>query len=353
MDFGSDNLFGASAPVLEALAAVNHGTLQGYGGDIVTKRVERQFCELFEREVRVLLVTTGTAANALSLAGCVPPWGMAICHEEAHVREDECGAPEFFMHGAKLAGLPGIAGKITAESLAGFLAALPVAIKQMPPTAVTISQVTEAGTVYSLPEIAAISKVCRDNGLALHMDGARFANALVALGCSPAEMTWKSGVDILSFGGSKNGCFAAEAIVIFKDGLAPQMDYLRKRSGHTLSKGRFLAAQFEGYLANGHWLDNARCANAMATLLRQQIGRLPGVRVPWPTQANQVFPIVSKSADQALKSSGVGYSRWHSRSFDDGEGIGDDEVMIRLVTSFATRQEDVERFAGILRSAVS
>lgn len=220
MIFGSDNLVGASPQVLDALVRANNGALAGYGADDISRRVERRLAELFEHDVKVFLVTTGTAANALALAAAVPPWGMAICHREAHVHEDECGAPEFFTHGAKLAGLPGVAGKFSAADLEEFLAGLSAASKQMPAKAVSLSQVTEAGTIYTLDEIAAVSSVCRRHGISLHMDGARFANALVALGCSPAEMTWRQGVDILSFGASKNGCLAAEAIVVFNQALA-------------------------------------------------------------------------------------------------------------------------------------
>lgn len=353
MNFGSDNMVGASAPVFEALRAVNQGAMHAYGADDVTLAVEKRLAGIFERDVKVFLVGTGTAANALSLAACVSPWGMAVCHEEAHVQTDECGAPEFFMHGAKLSLLPGESGKLSADKLDAYLSNIIPSSRQMPPQAVTISQVTEAGTVYSTSEITAIAKASHDHGTNLHMDGARFANALVSLGCSPAEMTWKSGVDILSFGGSKNGCLAAEAIVVFKDELAKDMEYLRKRSGHTWSKSRFLAAQFEGYLADDHWLANARHANAMAALLAEGLKGLPGVRVPWAVQANQLFPIISKRVDDMLQAAGGIYYPWSTGSLPAGEVIGADEVMIRLVTSFESRQDDVENFIKVIRSAAA
>ncbi|MEN3931161.1 low specificity L-threonine aldolase [Microvirga sp. W0021] len=351
MDFGSDNFWGASDQVLAALAAANERSASPYGSDVVTKRVEQKFSEIFEHDVRVFLVATGTAANALSLAGCVPPWGMTVCHSEAHINTDECGAPEFFTHGAKLATIPGVAGKMSASAIESFVSGLSDGVYQMPAKAVSISQLTEAGTLYSLEEIKAISAVCRKRDLPLHMDGARFANALVSLGCTAAEMTWKSGVDILSFGGSKNGCFAAEAIVVFKKDLAPDMDYLRKRAGQTLSKGRFLAAQFEGYFADDLWLKNAIHANAMASLMKQGLDSISGVRLPWAVQGNQLFPIISKKAFAVLGEAGATCFDWHSASLPEGEKVGADEVMVRLVTSFATKPEDVERFIGILKTS--
>ncbi len=351
MNFGSDNLYGASTPVLEALIAANDGALAGYGGDAITKRVEEQFCALFERRVRVFLVATGTAANALALSACVPPWGMTICHAESHINNDECGAPEFFGHGAKLAPLPGVGGKITADAAEAYIKGLSKASFQMPVHAVSLSQVTEAGTLYTLDEIAMFGAVCREHKLSLHMDGARFANALVALNTTPAEMTWKRGVDILSFGASKNGCLAAEAIVVFDEALATELEYRRKRSGHTLSKGRLLAAQFEGYLGNDLWLNNARHANAMTKMLATGLAALPGVRLPWPAEANELFPILPKQIDAALRDAGAFYYPWQSRSLPEGVHVGADEVMIRLVTSFATKQEEVEQFIGVAKAA--
>ena len=353
MNFASDNIVGASAPVLQALVRANGGALPAYGNDDITKRIKARFAEIFEHEVAVFLVTTGTAANALALASAVPPWGLCVCHQEAHVIDDECGAPEFFMHGAKLAGLPGVGGKLTPEAVSSYLKSLPKAVKQMPPKALSISQVTECGMVYSLDEIAALGAVCREHGLSLHMDGARFVNALVTLGCTPAEMTWKQGVDILSFGATKNGCLMAEAIVVFKPALAEALDYRAKRAGQVVSKGRIIAAQLEGYFADDHWYANARHANRMAKLLSEGLAALPGVRLGWPTQANEVFPIVPKAVDQALKGAGVQYHAWTEVSLPAGESIGPDEALIRLVASFATSEGEVRQALEIARSALS
>jgi threonine aldolase len=279
MNFASDNIVGASAPVLQSLVQANAGSMGAYGGDEITKRVKARFNDIFERDVAVFLVTTGTAANALALASAVPPYGLCVCHREGHVIDDECGAPEFFMHGAKLAGLPGVGSKLRADDVSSYLKGLPKALKQMPPKALSISQVTESGTVYSLDEIRGLSAVCREHGLSFHMDGARFVNALVSLGCTPAEMTWKSGVDILSFGATKNGCLMAEAIVAFKPELADALDYRAKRAGQVISKGRLIAAQLEGYFADDHWYANARHANRMAKLLADGLCALAGVRL--------------------------------------------------------------------------
>jgi threonine aldolase len=350
MNFASDNVMGVSLPVLEALRRANEGAQIAYGEDAFTKRIEQRFCDVFEREVAVFLVATGTAANALALATVVPPFGLCLCHHEAHIMEDECGAPEFYTHGAKLAGLDGVGAKITAADLEAHLSGLGRHVKQMPPKALSISQASECGLVYTLEEIGALAAACREHGLALHMDGARFANALVALGCTPAAMTWKAGVDLLSFGATKNGCFAAEAIVVFDPVLAETLAYRRKRGGHLLSKGRFLAAQFEGYLDRDHWLDNARHANAMAKRLAGELTTLPGVRLAWPCQANEVFPIIPRALDAALRRAGATYHPWASRSH--GETIGGDEVLVRLVTSFATSPGEVDRLLDVARGAL-
>ncbi len=353
MNFASDNIVGGSAPVLQAILEANAGTMAAYGNDEISKRVRAHFNEIFEREVSVFFATTGTAANALALSSAVPPYGLCVCHREAHIIDDECGAPEFFMHGAKLSGLPGVGAKLKAEEVAAYLDGLPKAVKQMPPKALSISQVSECGTVYGLDELTALGDVCRERGLSFHMDGARFANALVSLGCSPAEMTWKRGVDILSFGATKNGGLMAEAIVVFREDLAEALDYRSKRAGQIISKGRLIGAQFEGYFAGGHWLDNARHANAMATMLSEGLLQLPGVRLAWPTQANEVFPIIPGTLDEALKAAGILYHPWTELSLPEAERVGDHEVLIRLVTSWATREEDVRRLLEIASSGLS
>lgn len=353
MNFASDNIVGGSAPVLQAILDANAGAMAAYGNDEISQRVRARFNEIFEREVSVFFVTTGTAANALALSAAVPPYGLCVCHREAHIIDDECGAPEFFMHGAKLAGLPGVGAKLTAEAVASYLASLPKAVKQMPPKALSVSQVSECGLVYGLDELAALGAVCREHGLAFHMDGARFVNALVSLGCMPADMTWKQGVDILSFGATKNGGLMAEAIVVFRKDLAEALDYRCKRAGQIISKGRLVAAQFEGYFAGDHWLDNARHANRMARLLSEGLSQVEGVRLAWPTQANEVFPIIPRHLDQALKGAGILYHPWTDLSLAEPERVADHEVLIRLVTSWATKEDDVRRLLETASPGVS
>ena len=289
MNFNSDNVVGASPEILAALTAANHGAVASYGDDPITARVEAAFARLFERDVAVFPVVTGTAANALSLAACVPPWGVIYCHPEAHIAVDECGAPEFYTGGAKLMLLDGADAKLAPATLAAALATSGQGVvHHAQPAAVSVSQATECGAIYRPSELAALAKVAHGYGCAFHVDGARFANALVTLGCSAAEATWRAGVDVLSFGATKNGALAAEAIVVFDPGLAATIAYRRKRAGHLLSKLRFLSAQLEAYLADDLWLANARHANAMAARAAAGFARLAnrGVALVHPVEAN-------------------------------------------------------------------
>jgi threonine aldolase len=349
MNFASDNVAGASRPVLDAVIAANGGAESAYGVDAYTKRAEELLAGVFERDCAVFLVATGTAANALALSAISQPWSAIFSHAEAHVLDDECGAPEMFTGGAKIVGIPGVAGKFTPAGLEAALERFPKGVaKAVQPAAVSVSQVTEAGTLYALDEIAAIAATARRHGMATHLDGARFANALAALGCTAAEMTWKAGVDVVSFGATKNGGLACEAVVIFDRDRAADFQYRRKRSGHTLSKGRLLGAQMVGYLENGHWMDNARHANAAATALSRGLAEVEGVRLVWPTQANEVFAVLPPSVDAALKAAGVRYAPRSKGNLPEGFAIGPQESFARFVTSFASRDEDVD---AILRAA--
>lgn len=349
MNFISDNTAGASPNVMAAITAANDGAASAYGTDIWTQKAERRFAEIFEHEVAVFLVTSGTAANALALASITRPWGAVLTHEESHVADDECGAPEFFSDGAKLIGLPGAGNKLTpdlvVETLARFREG---ALHQVQPQALSITQATECGTIYSVDEVRALKEAAAPRGLALHMDGARFANALVTLGCSPAEITWKAGVDVLSFGGTKNGAWAAEAVIFFDPKAAAEMKWRRKRAGQTLSKGRLIGAQFEGLLADGHWLDLARHANAMAAKLAKAIGTGSEARLAWPCQANEVFPILSASLQERLKAAGVGFLTWSDRALPAGVTLAQGESVGRFVMSFATPEAQVERLIALI-----
>lgn len=352
MNFISDNTAGASAPVMAALMAAQDGVASAYGGDEWTRRVEALFADIFERDVAVFLVASGTAANALALASLTRPWGAVITHEESHVADDECGAPEFFSDGAKLIGLHGAGNKLSPESVAQALARFREgALHQVQPQAVSITQATECGTIYTPAEVAALKAAIAGRGLRLHMDGARFANALVTLGCSPAEITWRAGVDVLSFGGTKNGAWAAEAVIFFDPALAGEMRWRRKRAGHTLSKGRFLGAQFEGLLRDGHWLGLARHANAMATRLAEAVTAGAICRLAWPCEANEVFLVLSGPLQAALKQAGVAYLPWSDRALAEGRGLTPDEIVGRFVMSFSTRAAEIDRLIGVLEPA--
>ena len=342
MNFSSDNNAGMAPEILAALAAANTGSAPAYGADRITARLAERFAALFEHEVAVFPVVTGTAANALALAALTPPWGAVYCHEAAHAATDECGAPEFFAGGARLIGLPGAGGKITPATLAARLAA-PASVHHAPAAAISLSQTTEAGTVYRPEEIAAISVLARAHGLGLHVDGARFANAVAALGCTAADLTWRAGVDVLSFGATKNGALAAEAVVFFDPARADAFGYRRKRGGHLLSKMRFLSAQLEAYLADGLWLRNARHANAMAAQLAAGLSGLAGARLRHPVEANEVFLELPDAVIRRLAAAGFGFYRWG----------GEDAACIRLVTSFATEPQEVERFIAAVASELA
>jgi len=343
MNFMSDNASGVAPEIMSAMAAANDGSIRGYGDDVYTQRAGGRLSEVFERELSVFLVATGTAANALNLAAITKPHGAIFVHEMAHVHCDECGAPEFFTHGAKLLPLAGENGKLTPGAIEKGLQDFPQGIVHHPQAqAISLSQVTECGTVYSLAEIEALSSVAKSHKLRVHMDGARFANALDSLGCTPAEMTWKAGVDVLSFGATKNGAMGVEAVILFDEALAADLPFMRKRSGQLLSKGRFLGAQMEAYLKEGLWLGMAAHANKMAALLAEGIENLPGGRLRYPVQANQVFAVLPKPAHKALMAAGAGYYPW---------GREPDGVSIRLVTSFNTREEDVAQFLSLAVNA--
>ncbi|ACB96591.1 threonine aldolase family protein [Beijerinckia indica] len=352
MEFSSDNTAGASQPILEAIIAANDGHAAPYGADTLSLEAERRLAVVFEHELACFLVPTGTAANALALGALCPPWGAVFCHEDAHVIADECGAPEMFTAGGKLVGIEGVRAKITPEAFTAKLAAFPRGpVRQVQPAALSLSQVTEAGTLYRPAEISALSEIAHAAGLAVHMDGARFANALVALGCTPAEMTWKAGIDVLSFGATKNGAWACEAVLFFDPEKARDFIYRRKRGGHTVSKSRLLGAQMTAYLDQDHWLDLARIANARARRLAEGIARIPGLRLAWPCEANEVFVVLSEEVDKVLQKAGGHYYTWDKPGLMEGPPVGPTEVLARLVTSFATKDEAIDQFLAVAAAA--
>ncbi len=335
-DFTSDNVLPVCAPIMEALHAANAGVASSYGADQLTRRLQSVANEVFETETAIFPVSTGSAANGLALSQIAPPYGAVYCHEAAHIVTDECGGPEFFTGGARLIGLPSPDGRIAPGRLAAAIAfANEMGVHHAKPAAVSVTQATECGTVYEPSAIASIAAVARQHRLPLHMDGARFANALVHLGCSAAEATWKSGVDVLSLGATKNGSLCAEAVVFFDPARAADFERRCKRAGHLWSKQRFLSAQLLTYLEGGLWLDNARHANAMARRLSQGLERLPGVRLAHPVEANEIFVVMPEAAVAALEARQFAFYRWPLCAADDG-------VAVRLVTSYATRGDDVD-----------
>lgn len=341
MNFRSDNVAGAHPAILAALARGAEGKVDSYGADPATARVVEALSEAFETDVSAFPVATGSAANALALACAVPPWGAVYCHEEAHIETDECGAPEFFTAGAKIVKVPGAHGRIDPAALEAMLDAAPVGdVHSVQPAALSLTNGTEAGTVYTPEQVAELSAIARRHGLFVHMDGARFANAVAALGCTPADVTWRAGVDALSFGATKNGCLAAEAVVFFKPDAARDREfcYRRKRAGHLFSKMRFLSVQLEAYLAGGLWLENARHANAQARRLADGLSRLPGVALAHPVEINELFVHLPAPLLTALDAAGVRVGRW-------------DAETVRMVTAFDTEPADVDRLLAILRAA--
>jgi threonine aldolase len=349
MMFASDNWSGASEPVIAALAEAARKGGPAYGNDDLTRRVEGRFAELFEHEVAVFLVASGTVANALSLSAYARPGGLVFCHHEAHVMVDEAGALPFFSGGMQLVTVDASAGKIAPETLIETLAAFREGdAHQGQPVALNITNITELGAAYTPAETAALSKVARTRGMAVHMDGARFANAVAALEVSPADMTWRSGVDVLSFGGTKNGCIAAEAVVFFNPAHARDVRYARQRAGQGFSKNWFIAAQLEAYLRDGHWLTMARQSNSMAKKLADALASSPRVRLAYTPAGNEVFAILENGLDEKLRAAGAQYYAWDPHGLPVAERPGAGETMVRMVTSWQTREEDVARFAAVL-----
>lgn len=346
MNFASDNTGPAHPRVIEAIVRANEGHAMPYGADPLMEEVRARVREVFEApEAAVYLVATGTAANALLLATLAQPWQTVFCSRVAHVHEDECGAPEFFTGGSKLTLVGTEHGKMTPSALAAAIGGEEtrgVHGQQRGP--VTITQATEKGTVHTLGELRALTAVAKEFGLPVHLDGARFANALVTLGCTPAEMTWKAGVDAVSFGGTKNGLLGVEAAVIFDPAKAWEFELRRKRGAHLFSKHRFLSAQMAAYLADGLWLETARAANAAMARLADGLRRLPGVRLLHEPQANIAFAEWPRAAHRRLHEAGARYYLWSGGL----EGPGDEPLTARLVTDWSASEADVDRFLSLL-----
>ena len=341
MDFSSDNATAADPRILDALTEANRGAAPSYDEDAISQRLAGRFREIFECDLEVLPVISGTAANALSLAAMTPPYGAVLCHRESHIEADECGAPEFFTGGAKLTLLDGAHGKIGAATLSQALEKAHFGfVHAAQPRILSLTQSTEAGTVYTADELRELTTLAGKFDLKVHMDGARFANALAGRRATPAELSWKAGVDILCFGATKNGALAAEAIVLFRPELASHLRYLRKRAGHLIAKTRFLSAQLEAYLEDDLWLDNARHANAMANRLAEGLVAIDGVSLIHPVEANEIFVTMPEVAADRLDAAGARFYRnWGAAP----------AAYHRFVAAFDTRQADVDRVIAIVR----
>jgi threonine aldolase len=332
MRFFSDNAAPACPQVLEALSSANRLDT-AYDGDQWSERLDGAFSDLFGKPVRAMWVATGTAANCLGLAAICPPHGAILCHEMAHIEVDEAGAPGFFTHGAKLTLLPGSGAKVTPDIVEEACARVRDDVHQVQPAALSITNATEYGLSYAPDEVAALGEIARRRGLGFHLDGARFANAVAFTGADPAELTWRAGVDVMSFGFVKNGGMNAEALIFFDPAKAEVVPRLRKRAGHLLSKGRYLAAQILAMLEGDLWLANARAANAAASALAEAAGP---ERLVYPVEANELFVRMTAGEAATLRSQGYDFYDW-----------GPDEV--RFVTSWDQDMEAVGHLAAAIR----
>ncbi|MDI1296805.1 MAG: beta-eliminating lyase-related protein [bacterium] len=335
MHFFSDNATPVCPPVMAAMAAADHAD-HGYDCDALSAKLDGAFSDLFDTPTRALWIATGTAANSIALACLCPPYGGVICHEEAHIVVDECGAPGFYTHGASLMALPGAGAKLSPDGVLGRLNTIRPDVHQVPARAISITNATEYGLVYTPDEVAALGAIARDHGLGFHMDGARFANAVAHLGCAPSDVTWRAGVDILSFGCVKNGGMIGEALLFFgeqADARAAEAARWRKRSGHLFSKGRYLAAQILAMVEGDLWLANARAANAAA----QALADGASARLIHPVQANELFVRLTAAEATALRDQGFDFYDW-------GDGA------TRLVTNWAQDAASVAPLADALRA---
>ena len=345
MNFASDNSGPALPAVMQAMIDANAGYSPSYGEDALMDEVRDRLRTLFEApQASIYLVATGTAANALALATLSQPWQTVFCTPLAHIHTDECNAPEFFTGGAKLS-LVGQADKMTPDALRAAIGAWPAGDVHNPQHGpVALTQATERGRVYTCPEIAALCQIARDHGLPVYMDGPRFANAVAALGCTPAEMTWKVGIDAVSMGGTKNGCLGVEAVIFFTPENAWEFELRRKRSAHLFSKHRYLSAQMLGYLRDNLWLDTAQTANARAARLAEGLRDVPGVGIVFDREVNMIFATLPRAMHQRLRAAGAAYALYNG-PLDNGPA--DEPLMMRLVCDWSITEAEISRFLEI------
>ncbi len=349
MQFGSDNQTGASPQVLEMLVQANDGFTHGYGDDQWCGRATSELEKFFGCALEVFFVATGTAANSLALSCLMEPWETVLCHHQAHIVQDESTAPEFFSGGGRIIPISRRAGKLQVHHLQRYFKTQgdepPHTVRT---AALSLTQTSEAGLVYTPEELFMLCTSAHEHGLHVHMDGARFASALASLGCTPADITWKAGVDVLSLGATKCGALAAEAVVFFSPDLATSFIHRRKRSGHLVSKGRLFGAQFVAWLKDEHWLELARHANAQAQKLLERLSRFSAVSLQWPCDANEIFVTMPVGLSAFLHDSGAEFYEWPHHGLPAGVSLSDDEVFVRLVTSFVTSDEQIEQFCELI-----
>lgn len=332
MNFKSDNMCPVSEDIINAIHKANHGTQNSYGADEYSLEMQTKFSKIFEKNVKIFLVSTGTAANSLALSTLVKPYELIACHKNSHINTDECGAPILFTGGANLLLIEGKNGKIDTENLSQQLeATFALKPRKQKPGCISITQATEQGTVYSINELQSIAKIAKHYKLPIHMDGARFANSLITLGCTAAEATWKSGIDVMSFGGTKNGCLNAEAIIFFNEEYSQNFEYLHKRAGQTISKTRFFASQFIAYFEKNLWLNNATIANEMAKMLKSVFEKAK-IKIAYPVEANEIFCIMNDKLATHMTNSGCNFYPWSSSDYK----------MYRFVTSCFTTKNEIE-----------
>ncbi len=346
--FGSDNMAGIAAPVLDAIVRASGGGATSYGDDHWSEQAGRELARVFEAPVEAFFVATGTAANCLALSSLLHPWECVIAHHQGHIATDELTAPELFTGGARVVGIGHGTGRMTGRDLKAALARLP---NHPPhnarPAVLSIAQANENGLVYTPDDIAELAGIAHAANMRVHLDGARFANAVASLGCSPADLTWRAGVDVLCLGATKGGALAAEAVIFFGDSHDGAFAHRRKRTGHLVSKGRLFGAQFCGWLGDDAWLDLSRHANAMAKTLSDGLARVPGVRIAWPTQANEVFAILPRTLCDRLHAAGASFAEWGAGALPDDCALPADARYVRFVASFATTPADVDALLAV------
>jgi len=341
-NFASDNIAPVCPEVMKALENANHGSAAAYGEDQITSALSTLAGEVFEHEVWVFPVATGTAANSLALSAATDPFGAVVCDQSAHIANDEGGAPEFFMHGAKLVPLPSADGRMALSDLDRVLTSSSGHdVHTSPIQTLSLTQSTEWGTVYTLDQLGALTARAHESNLATHLDGARLGNAIATLGCRPADVSWRAGFDMLSFGGTKNGAMAAEAVMIFREDLAKNFLRRVKRSGHLWSKQRYLSAQIQALLENDLWLRHAAHANVMAQRLAHGLRRHPAAALPFDVQGNEVFVVLPERGVESLEAQGYEFYRWTNPPGLEG-------ILIRLVTCWATEAQDVDALLAAL-----